>query len=411
VVQLEEIRTHEGESFIRDSRKQLFATGKEYNVPFTYSGGAAAGNYQTSCNVTQMGRILQDGKFSNTVFVTLHDLGLNGFSNYATLFQSEDMEPVLSRFTVFHVDLPCMKGPKVMNVANKENADPSEGDGMWSKDLVYPSMDELAKAMMPAVMEYFSLTSIILVGTGLGANIAVRYALAQPDKVMGLITMNPIFYQIGWPEWMQHKMSSISNDKLVEHVLSYLYTGNELSDPNADLVAQATQSIKRLDHNALNGLYTAFKQRSAIQMERPVPGMKNELNDKVLKPRSCIIIGDYASNFMEDAMELNAQSDPAKSNFCKLADAGAAVYEEQPGKVAESITLFLQGLGYLATVIPRRLTKSRSNSLTSQASIEEYNSTAAVVLANCRRRFSVNQDDSPSKAPNVHISDNIGLMG
>ena len=71
-----------------------------------------------------------------------------------------------------------------------------------------------------------------------------------------------------------------------------------------------------------------------------------ERKDTVLDVNTCIIIGDYATNFMEDAMEFNSLCDPTKSNFVKLADAGAVVYEEQPVKVAEAIRLFLQGLGY-----------------------------------------------------------------
>jgi len=411
-VQLEDIH-HEGDAFMHDAKKQLFTASKEYDVPFTYSGGATAGNYTTSANVTQMGRVLKDGKFTKTCIVTLHDLGLNSFSNYATLFQCAEMDPILSRFTVFHIDFPCMKAPKLRNTRdNKENSDPNASNGEWDKNLVYPSMEELSKALMPAVMEYFSLTSIILMGTGLGANVAVRYSLQQPDRVMGLITMNPIVHQMGWPEWMSYKMSSISPDSLVDTVLAYLYTATELSDPGADLVAQTSQSIRRLDHNALSGLYQSFKQRAPIPMERPIPGITgNANNDKYLQVRSCIIIGDHASNFMEDAMELNSLSDPSKSNFCKLADAGAVVYEEQPSKVAEAITLFMQGLGFLATIIPQRLMKSRSNSISSTASIEEYNSTAAAVLANCRQRVSNPQGDaSPSKAANVDISDGIGLI-
>ena len=40
-------------------------------------------------------QIFKTGNPQGPYLLTLHDLGLNGFSNYATLFQSEDMEPVL----------------------------------------------------------------------------------------------------------------------------------------------------------------------------------------------------------------------------------------------------------------------------------------------------------------------------
>merc|ERR1719420_1869271 len=103
-------------------------------------------------------------------------------------------------------------------------------------------------------------------------------------------------------------------------------------------------------------------------------------------------------------MEFNSLIDPTKSNFVKLADAGAVVYEEQPVKVAEAIRLFLQGIGYLATIMPTRLARSRTNSISSQQSIQDYNSTAASVLA--AAHAGGDYDASPSKAVTVEISDN-----
>ena len=186
-------------------------------MQFTYSGGATAGNYVSSAHVTRTGR-MKDGKFTKTAIITLHDMGLNGFTNYATLFGCHEMEPISNAFTVFHVDFPCMKSPKLVNknssnYDDKENASPSGVEsksasvsGQWDPNLEYPSLDELAKAMLPAVMEFFSLSSVIIMGTGVGANVGIRYALAQPDKVMGLITLNPVFYQIGWHEWFNYRV-------------------------------------------------------------------------------------------------------------------------------------------------------------------------------------------------------------
>jgi pimeloyl-ACP methyl ester carboxylesterase len=422
---LEEI---EAQSFVRSAQIDTFSTGEEHDVQFTYSGGATAGNYVSSAHVTRTGR-MKESKFTKTAIITLHDMGLNGFTNYATLFGCHEMQPILNAFTVFHVDFPCMKSPKLVNknssnYDDKENASPNGVEsksasvsGQWDPNLEYPSLDELAKAMLPAIMEFFSLSSVIIMGTGVGANVGIRYALAQPDKVMGLITLNPVFYQIGWHEWFNYKTQALSNDKLVELILSYLYTATELSNCDADLFQQTQQNINRLDHHALNGLYCEVKKRSLITMERPTGiGLSTkEQNDKVLDVSTCIIIGDYATNFMEDAMEFNSLCDPTKSNFVKLADAGAVVYEEQPVKVAEAIRLFLQGLGYLATIMPTRLARSRSNSVCSTQSIEEYNSTAAAHLAEAYSKDetpgqSGDYDASPSKQATIEVGDQVGLV-
>ena len=121
---------------------------QEHDVQFTYSGGAQKGNYVSSAHVTRTGR-MKDGKFTKTAIITLHDMGLNGFTNYATLFGSEEMEPVVNAFTVFHVDFPCMKSPKLVNsnstnFDDKENASPTHVDnkaasvsGQWDPNLEY----------------------------------------------------------------------------------------------------------------------------------------------------------------------------------------------------------------------------------------------------------------------------------
>merc|ERR1719220_93643 len=330
--------------------------------------GAEAGNYQTSCSVSQMGKTKPGGQFTGTVVLTLHDIGLNHFTNYATLFQSKSMEPVLEKFTCFHVDFPCMKP---MHVGSSRNSSGSNyiiqterngaGEGQvkqWDKNLVYPSMDELAGAMLPAVMKYFNLHSVIIFGTGVGSNVGVRFSLKYPELVTGLISINPIHYAVGWSEWFWDKTSSLSNDKLREYILSYLFGPRELGT-SLDIVSSTEQAIRQMDQEALMGFYTAMKQRTPIVMERPnIPSDKSKKT--VLKCATCIIIGDWATNFMEDAMEMNSVINPEISNFVKLADAGAMVYEEQPTKVAESIKLFLQGLGYLSTVLPTRLHEQNS---------------------------------------------------
>ena len=78
-----------------------------------------------------------------------------------------------------------------------------------------------------------------------------------------------------------------------------------------------------MDIDALTGLYNSFKTRTPIDIEKPVAPSDLRTKSNVIKVPTCIIIGDWASGFMEDAMELNSLIDPKISNFCKLADSGA----------------------------------------------------------------------------------------
>merc|ERR1712066_906723 len=156
-----------------------------------------------------------------------------------------------------------------------------------------------------------------------------------------------------------YKTYSLSNDKLREQLMDYLFSSSELGGCSGDLIASTQQNLQQMDQEALLAFYNALKTRTEIDIERPVlPTDMNKPN--VLKINSMIIIGDWATNFMEDAMEFNSRLNPEKSNFVKLSDAGGMVYEEQPTKCAESIKLFLQGLGYLATILPTKLAEANS---------------------------------------------------
>ena len=171
-IDLSDINVQEASSFLKDSTNQNhFSKAKHHEVEFTYSGGATAGNYKTTCHISQMGKTQPGGKFTGTVVMTLHDIGLNHFTNYATLFQNSGMQPILDKFTCFHVDLPCMR-PNVVKSShinsdnyiiqtNDLNASQNSGSNkQWDRNLIYPSLEELANSMMPAILEYFGLHSI-----------------------------------------------------------------------------------------------------------------------------------------------------------------------------------------------------------------------------------------------------------
>ena len=64
--------------------------------------------------------------------------------------------------------------------------------------------------------------------------------------------------------------------------------------------------------------------------------------------------------------------------------------------------------------MPTRLARSRSNSVCSTQSIEEYNSTAAAVLAEAyskeEKKSSGDYDASPSKQATIEVGDQVGLV-
>ena len=54
----------------------------------------------------------------------------------------------------------------------------------------------------------------------------------------------------------------------------------------------------------------------------------------------------FTSPHKDDVIETNDHCDPTKTSYVEFSDCGGAVLDEQPGKMAESVRLFLQGLGH-----------------------------------------------------------------
>ena len=68
-------------------------------------------------------------------------------------------------------------------------------------------------------------------------------------------------------------------------------------------------------------------------------------NKQTLKMPVLNIVGDKSPH-VDATVIFNGRLDPAKCSWMKIRDA-AMVLEEQPNTVAEAISLFLQGLGYV----------------------------------------------------------------
>lgn len=114
---------------------------------------------------------------------------------------------------------------------------------------VYPTIDELA-AQILFVMSHFGLRSIIGFGIGAGANILVRFGLANPDKVGALCLVNCSSTQAGWIEWGYQSLNTrnLRSKGMTQGVLDYLmwhHFGRSPEERNLDLVAMYKSYFER----------------------------------------------------------------------------------------------------------------------------------------------------------------------
>ncbi|XP_023608642.1 protein NDRG2 isoform X4 [Myotis lucifugus] len=252
--------------------------------------------------------------------LTYHDVGLNYKSCFQPLFQSGDMQEIIQNFVRVHVDAPGME----------------EGAPVYPVGYQYPSLDQLADTI-PCILQYLNFSSIIGVGVGAGAYILSRYALT------GLTSSIP------------------------EMILAHLFSQEELSG-NSELIQKYRNIISHAPNLENIELYwNSYNNRRDLNFERG--------GDITLKCPVMLVVGDQAPH--EDAVvECNSKLDPTQTSFLKMADSGGQPQLTQPGKLTEAFKYFLQGMGYMASSCMTRLSRSRTASLTSAASIDGSRSRA-----------------------------------
>ena len=109
---------------------------------------------------------------------------------------------------------------------------------------------------------------------------------------------------------------------------------------NRDLVHvyRSLFSGKHLDARNLSLLIESYVARTDLKLEREA-----RPEDSVRCPT--LIMCGHDSPHVDETVELNGRLRPGVGTWMKLQDC-SMVLEEQPGKVAEALRLFIQGLGY-----------------------------------------------------------------
>lgn len=131
----------------------------------------------------------------------------------------------------------------------------------------------------------------------------------------------------------------------MEDYLLWHHFGKKTKDENLDLVHAFKQSLHSvLSPRNLSLFINSYLHRTDLQIQRPDPtGGK-----KVQSLRcACLLITGANSPHQDDVIDTNSRLDPTSSNYFKVSDSGGMPLEEQPHKVATSLILFLQGLGYM----------------------------------------------------------------
>ncbi|NP_001085427.1 protein NDRG3 [Xenopus laevis] len=284
------------------------------------------------------------------VLLTYHDIGLNHKSCFNSFFNFDDMHEITQHFAVCHIDAPGQQ----------------QGAPSFPTGYQYPTMDELAE-MLTAVLTHLNLRSIIGIGVGAGAYVLSRFALNNPLLVEGLVLLNIDPCAKGWIDWAASKLSFWTTN-VVEVVLGHLFGYEELQS-SLDLVQTFRLHIAQdINQDNLELFVNSYNSRKDLEIERPVFGSSTPTNTTIKCP-VLLVVGDN-SPAVDAVVECNSRLDPTRTTLLKMADCGGLPQVVQPGKLAEAIKYFVQGMGYMPSASMTRLVRSRTHSASSSGSME-----------------------------------------
>ncbi|XP_071751937.1 protein NDRG1-like [Centroberyx gerrardi] len=282
------------------------------------------------------------------IILTYHDLGLNHKSCFETLFNHEDMQEIVRRFPVCHVEAPGQH----------------EGANTLPTGYTYPSMDQLSETL-PAVLKHFGFRSVIGLGVGAGAFILARFALNHPDLVDGLVLININPNAEGIMDTVANKITEWTHT-LPDTVITHLFGKDEIQT-NHDLIATYRHHITTsMNQSNVGQFFRSYNNRTALEVERPIPG--GNINVRTLKCSALLVVGDN-SPAVEAVVDCNSKLNPTKTTLLKMADCGGLPQADQPAKLTEAFKYFIQGLGYMSSSSMTRL-RSRTTSSSSVSSFE-----------------------------------------
>ena len=293
-------------------------------------------------------KIFKTGNPQGPCLVTLHDLGLNGFSNFCNFFKSPGCAGILAKFCVLNLTLPG------------QESGATSLPGHYS----YPSHEELV-CLVEVVLDQLQVKHCVLMGVGLGGYLALSLAVKCPALVDGLVLVNTSSSSSGWLEWAYSKANILSlrrntsttSTTLPDSVLEFLLwhhlgnTSKERGGREDWLVPLYRQYFaSEVNPANLSLLLQSYASRRDISLHR-----------KSVKMPVLNLVGDRCPH-LEATITFNMKTDPAKTTWMKITNAGM-VLEEQPDKVAEALGLFLQGLGHNVKIGRSRSAPTRPSRL------------------------------------------------
>ncbi|XP_055926521.1 uncharacterized protein ZK1073.1-like [Argiope bruennichi] len=270
-----------------------------------------------------------DNAEKKAVFLTVHDIG-NNHSNFWTFVTHPSMTEIKQRSVFLHVDIP----------GQDDHADDLPAD------FVYPTIQTLGEDLV-SILDQLKVKLVVGFGEGAGANILVRFTLAHADRVLGLILIHCVATAVGMMEYfkdryMNWKLTRDGVDQTTEQFLVMHKFGAQLDNvENKDaLIQEYTEKLKRrINPRNLRRYVEAYMNRKDIM----------SLVESQLRSMDVLLVSGSKATHAQSVLHMYMKMDKQKTSFLKVDQVGD-VLAEAPEKLAQSLHLFVKGLGFLTSV-------------------------------------------------------------
>ncbi|KAK3094977.1 hypothetical protein FSP39_008663 [Pinctada imbricata] len=229
------------------------------------------------------------------------------------------------------------------------------------KTFTFPSMQSLGEDLV-CVLDQLSVKHVICIGEGAGANIVARFAIAQPERVLGLCLIHCTGTTAGFMESLRDKLigwklEHIGMNPTAESYLMLHRFGSVDKAENKEqwnkVIENFKESLrKRINPHNLNRFVKSFMKRTNIA----------DSADKIKSP-TLVVTGTLASfNHSTHTLigHLLGKMDKTKVDILEI-EGVANVLEEKPDRLAESFLYFCQGLGIIGGVPMPRMQQRTSS--------------------------------------------------
>jgi len=176
-----------------------------------------------------------NSKRDGVVFLTVHDIGSN-HKPLARFSALPCMEEISSRAVFVHV---CV---------------PGQDRGAEDFGAEFPSMQDLSFGMLN-ILSHLKIRKVIGLGVGAGANILCRLAMHSPDRVLGVVAIQPTASAASVMETLKQsivslKLGSIDHGPDTDQFLVYHKFGSLVEKAEDKL--EAVENYKKQLHTDIN---------------------------------------------------------------------------------------------------------------------------------------------------------------